>query len=723
MAYAVKYRITQATQSGTIQYLDILEDAYSGAVIEYPAITLNLQYIPSSDDAFEPIYASQLSVSIDVTDDVDNMPDFTTLNDKKYLCKLYYGAAIKWQGWALSDEVLFAFTTGRKEISFNAICGLGLLKDIDFDTASTDFSNNILHYLTNSIIKVGFPTAPNILTSCSIYSATMDNRTGSPENEPWSQSYMALNNFVDVQENNTGVLRNKYSCLDVVHDILYSWGCRIFMCNGEWNIIQINQMFEDTRYYTRYDSTGTLIDSGTFTGNKNIPDDVVFVNGNQTKIYKKGYNNFIGFKQIEFQSNMLYNPLLKQYTGNDALLWTETVGGTGYVAIKTNQDKNVNAFILALGNVVTGSLAQVESNTLIPIFYGDSPKLQFRIYNTEFTTNVGGTVLPHCLIRLILVTAVDSYYLNDANEWAVYTIGVNAFYQVNDKGNNTLVNLEEIPPVPNTGTLSFGIMIGGSGVATQPALIAGDFEVSISSQFKSVLMTASINDDETYRKDAVFPHGYNIDTDFSGATPSFMGAVTNLYGEQMQGWYMFERFSVDNFDSLAQLMFKNYINMFRKNIINIDGSISGELDAMDVFTFDDLDPAQISVTGNKYILGNSTFYGQINELQSTFLEIDNIPQDVAITTIFDNGVDPGISFSVAGASTTSPGACALTSYTLTKYSTQFLPVVGDVIYNNATLTTVFPGSGIWWKFFIPYYNTVRSYRISASGVILEANTC
>ena len=95
MAYANKYKITMATKSGSTSTLYLLEDGYVGDLIEYPAVSLQIQYLPKSDDIFEPIYASQLNVLIDVTDDLANMPDFTSLNDRKYLCKLYYDSTLE----------------------------------------------------------------------------------------------------------------------------------------------------------------------------------------------------------------------------------------------------------------------------------------------------------------------------------------------------------------------------------------------------------------------------------------------------------------------------------------------------------------------------------------------------------------------------------------------------------------------------------------------------
>jgi hypothetical protein len=156
-----------ATKSGSISTLYMLEDGYVGDLIEYPATTIQLQYIPRSDDIFEPIYTSQLSIGIDVTDDINNMPNLTTLDDRKYLCKLYYDATLEWQGWALSDSVSFSFSTGRKELSFNAIDGLGMLEKIPFpvpnDYVLSNF-NTCLSYILGCLNSVSFPTNLNVIT-------------------------------------------------------------------------------------------------------------------------------------------------------------------------------------------------------------------------------------------------------------------------------------------------------------------------------------------------------------------------------------------------------------------------------------------------------------------------------------------------------------------------------------------------------------------------------
>ena len=238
-------------------------------------------------------------------------------------------------------------------------------------------------------------------------------------------------------------------------------------------------------------------------------------------------------------------------------------------------------------------------------------------------------------------------------------------------------------------------------------------------------MTAKINDTNSYRKDVVFPHGYNIEvSSLSNKKTSFLGAITDVDGNQIYGWYMQERLGTDNYFSLAHLMFQNYINMLRQNLINIDSSIYGLLNATDVMTFTDTDPAQISVTGKKYIIGSTTFDSQQNELIGTVLQVDNTHQEVTVTTVYDNGIGIGIAQNVHnGAGLSSAAACLFNTYTLTKYTEQFLPVVNDVVYNDIDLTLPFSGGTLWYKFFIPYFNTTRSYRINASGVITDVGFC
>ena len=179
MAYQNKYQATFATKSGKIAYLYLAEDGYSGSVIQYQGIHIDLQYIPNSDDPFEPIFASQLNIVLDVTDNISNMPNLVTLNDRKYNAKLYIDSDLEWEGWVLSDSVQLGYSTGRRQLSFNAVDGLGILRDILLPidpTVNSNQINSLLYYLNLCLNQLAFPDNPNLKIVCSYYASGMNDR-------------------------------------------------------------------------------------------------------------------------------------------------------------------------------------------------------------------------------------------------------------------------------------------------------------------------------------------------------------------------------------------------------------------------------------------------------------------------------------------------------------------------------------------------------------------
>ena len=161
MAYYDKYKITFATRANKTAYLYLQEDLISSpSIIEYQGVDINLQYIPTSDDPFEAIFASQIGVTIDITDNLDNIPNLTTLNDRKYFAKLYIESNLEWCGWVLSDSVKIGYSTGRKQMTFNAIDGLGMLQSISLPQSfnnSINDKNNLLYFIRLSFNSLNFP--------------------------------------------------------------------------------------------------------------------------------------------------------------------------------------------------------------------------------------------------------------------------------------------------------------------------------------------------------------------------------------------------------------------------------------------------------------------------------------------------------------------------------------------------------------------------------------
>jgi hypothetical protein len=214
MAYNLKYKITFASKSGVISYVHLLEDSYSGDIIEYDGLNISLEYIPKSDDIYEPIVVSQLSVGIDVTDNAADMPNFATLDDRKYLVKLFYGETLEWQGWSLSDSVDISFTTGRKELAFNAIDGLGMLESIKYEMPVSYYlisRKKALEVILECLDYIQFPTSLNLLSGISYFANGMANRSTLGSNEPLNQTYVRYSTLLD---NNLETI----NCLDLIRD-------------------------------------------------------------------------------------------------------------------------------------------------------------------------------------------------------------------------------------------------------------------------------------------------------------------------------------------------------------------------------------------------------------------------------------------------------------------------------------------------------------------------
>ena len=627
MAYEIKYRVTIITQAGVTMRLDMLEDSYAGAIIEYPATNFQLQYIPSSDDPFEPIYASQLAVGIDVTDDVSNMPDFTTLNDRKYLCKLYAANVLEWQGWGLSDSVGFAFTTGRKEITFNAICGLGILDKITFSQSNLEsyFTyKSLIYCISKALGDIGINS--DLFASVSIYSASMNDRTDAAYFDPFQQSYIQLSGII---ENNEYI-----TSYELLKNILISFGCRIFYAKGRWNILQINQQAEATPYYTLYDSTGTVTDSGTFADVKNVPTNMIFIGGDQTKIMRKGFNNIISQNKISYPENYIWNANLKTKSLISPYVegWTfqNSGAGSGGVIIKENQEFDY----WDLGKSGMSDFASIECSPFL-IAKNDVLNISFEIVDSSPSTSPTGDVT--CIMAVRTAGTSQTYYISDSlvgdkkGRWELQSGPITDYYQVKEQPIRGNFSFDSFP-TPITGLVNVGFRLTAD---TGFDLLAGDFKLTVKSPFKEALFKSEITLNKEYTKKIEFPFGVN--SNVLGKF-SYKGFISDVDGNMMVDWYNFER-PTDTYYSLAILMVKNYVIQFRKNIINIDANIEGLNSGFTRTNFDDSDPAQINVSSKKYLIGNTTINYNVNEGQSTLLEVSNTDQAVTITQKYFNLTD------------------------------------------------------------------------------------
>ena len=631
MAYQNKYQATFATKSGKIAYLYLAEDGYTGSVIQYQGIHIDLQYIPNSDDPFEPIFASQLNIVLDVTDNINNIPNLVTLNDRKYNAKLYIDSDLEWEGWVLSDSVQLGYSTGRRQLSFNAVDGLGILRDILLPidpTVNSNQINSLLYYLNLCLNQLAFPDNPNLKIVCSYYASGMNDRATHFYSEPFSQTYLAnrtfLNNFIYTD------------CLSVISNIVKSFGCRIFQAGGKWWIVAINEFANINAYYTEYDYTGAVVSSGTintltqiqgYTGNTS---NLYFIDNTQIKLLRKGYNKIQQSISIPVADNYAPNGNFRPYTGNQVYNWDAYASSGASVTIV--DDPSYTSAQYRLTKTSGSCFIQIEvaaglSPAKGPFINGNNSLDVSWIFQGQDLS-----ASPRALVYMYITDGTISYYWDGTN-WVSGSITFMTVPPYTGTSGSDINNYSfKTKPTPIAGQLFFKLSLeAGTGNFIQ----ISDFKIAVTPFASNVNYTGYIVNNNQYVKTLNIPYGY--DSPETGYAPE-LGIFLNSSGRYLDGWY--EYGTSVYYSSLLLLLFQKYINIFGNNIVNIDCSLSswntanGYINAAKLFNATDTDPSQINISSNSYMLGNATISYSNDEIKATLLQISNANISATFTRLF-----------------------------------------------------------------------------------------
>jgi hypothetical protein len=732
MAYEIKYTITAATKSDVTSVVNIYEDGYAGAIIEYPCISLQIQYIPRSDDTFEPIYVSQLNLSIDVTDNVANMPDFTTLNDRKYFVRVMSGANLDWQGWVLSDNVQYIFSTGRKELAFNAIDGLGMLERIPFfiadDTTLVDLFTAIF-YIKTALLILEYPLEYDIVSGVSFYAEGMDNRTDNLSADTLGQSYINYATFIDDNQIAT-------NCLDVLTKIIRSVGSRLFQAKGNFYIVPLTQFAQDSYYVTIYNSDGSIFGNAIYNSTGNIEgfasntSGLYFVDNSQFKLIRKGFNKIRFDKVIEYPNNYITNWDLKNYTvvspteGN-AYSWEEERFVDGIIYVKSYPEKSSNSYIMEY-SISSPYTALVRPINLPKVNTSDVLTLKMDVAGLGVPASGPDALF---ILKIVVTDGAGSVFLDDHKQW-INSLANDHYYYYPFDSTTPKINLNLIMPLlPMGGDLSIEIILCDNSApywkSTVGTIEASNFQLTVETYFKQVTTESFITDSNEYVLEIDLPLGFN---DINDGFFSYRGFLSDSTGLNLKNWYR-QEFPTETYRSLSELVVQQYSNCLNKNIINLDASFmsmetdNGRFSSAMRITASDTDPAQISVQNKSYIIGNSTIDLPNDVITATLLDINPDNVETTMTTIYDSNNLPtevtGYSHVRSNGYITKEAALAAPFTSNLVYLDQAgVPSVGDFFYQNELLFVGFNGAGIWWRVLVTDTYS-QAYRISGAGEILE----
>ena len=655
MVYGKKYQLISSTKNDTTAIVELWEQGYIDDPILYPVVVMNLQYLPKSDFVYESIIASQLDVTIDVTDNLEQIPDLTTLNDRKYLVKLFIDGTQEWSGWVLSDNVQFSYTTGRKQLSFNAIDGLGMLESMPFNpqVADTwiDYDPVFLIYIIKKALAQIEILQLNIHTICSYYSSNMTTRETDTAADLFSQAMMPLNNFLL----DDGITYQ--NALLVLSNLLKSIGCRLFQARNKWYIIAINEFANETVYFTEYNYDGVVQSSGIedthsivqpFTGNTS---GMYFVDNSQTKIFRKGYNNFNWQSPINYAKNYVVNANLKKLDGvGFPVNWSyATLGFTASVTLDVTTYNSKNIFVMNQGSVTTPRYAKIYA-TVPTALQGDKIDFLCTIYSADLNKIRGR-------LELSVTAAGGSpqYWWSTIAGKSYWRATNDALYEFQPVENTTANDVSfTTSALPVSGQLALSVILDNT-VDYSNIIKIGNFSLTFNSPINKIKIDSLNTTDNQYSLTIESIYGYpvytqdGIDRYYNNQAIGTFYQYISAHYVACNGWFRYGK-PTESFQGLIQLIFQQYINSFRRNLKNIDSTVfgietsNGRYSAAKMLKFTDTDPAQINVSALSYMTGNSTINLVQSEIAATFLDISNVEIPGTITTVFDVISTPPVAY-------------------------------------------------------------------------------
>jgi hypothetical protein len=635
MAYGLRYTITQKLRNGNDQTIDIYEKDYVAGIIKtYYPTSIILQPNSSVEYPSPSIISSQLNFSIllETQDDYDQFPNVLSQDDRKYYVVLKEVDVITWRGFIFNDFSQMGFSTGITEAAFVCVDGISFLQSIVYEKdRSINQLISHLEFFSIALNKINYPDTITFYSACSYFAEGMSNRDDNVTNEPFSQIYQYIRDFVGE------------SYYDILNNIMVSFNCRLFQANGDWWVSSMNEMAGTTNYYTKYTlyPTPVLVTGGVLNNTINIEPyaegNVHYINNTQTKILKKGFYNIQGRGAYESAINYIDNADLKINNGVAiAQGFVNTKTGTGNVYLITNTTQQFDEYFITSGggtgtaNIETGDVTTPYN--YLP-YIGDIP------YRLSFDTKAYNTV--YCQVKLI--TAYGNVWLTSTNTWSSTTQNITIPQTTDGSYNSFSVSTPiyydplYLPTlVPRMGYLQIKILTSSGSITVRNFILQRGSETQNDIKYIEANYNAVVGLDSTLK---IFeqPYGNNYPSSFDYS--SNKGVLCNSTGMYLKNWYTSTstNFPTGATDLITFMTYQNIRNL-NQNIATIECDLGSFKDSgvgyiyLDkVFTTTDTVTGNLSYTGKKFIinrLSQNAYADEVNSVQ--LIEVSERELDILI---------------------------------------------------------------------------------------------
>lgn len=282
MALAEKYFHEYCNSFGTVCRVSILEEGFAGATTELEGqpIPFFKRYDTSSDFKYEPIRPSQGEVRLTFgTGNSVDFDEFWTADERQFQVQHIIDGNLDWIGWVIPNGFAHELKGGVYYATLLAADGLSTLEKIPFSDPNTGepygtvdltYNNGFLFpwilIATEILRKLDLDL--NTWSCVPIYEKSMTTTGDTRDADPLATSQANVKVYVN-ESKRTDIpywrdVNEVFNCKDVLENLCYQFGAKVYQSGGVWRIKYINADAEygtgpTQRYWRKYNTLAVYL--------------------------------------------------------------------------------------------------------------------------------------------------------------------------------------------------------------------------------------------------------------------------------------------------------------------------------------------------------------------------------------------------------------------------------------------------------------------------------
>ncbi len=261
----IRYQAYFKNRDGIRYRIDILDDNLASDVAEEIKMAENgfsIRYEGDTSDITKGILPSSCSVGIIISNaSIETfITDIANAVEERFFLRIMKQTGtfkLFWIGFIVPDLSTFDDSNYPFVFNFNAIDGLSRLKDFTYVPVLNYRFIDIFIAIFSRLKTTQFWNVTDIFLSTAINWFASPMFSGAPASslDPLLLTRVNQNSYTYLDSGE----RIYHNCYDVLIQLLLQWNARIYLNNGQFFIVQINQLINDTISIHSYSKSGTFI--------------------------------------------------------------------------------------------------------------------------------------------------------------------------------------------------------------------------------------------------------------------------------------------------------------------------------------------------------------------------------------------------------------------------------------------------------------------------------